>query len=91
MRKEEVTDVNSIYEMLCDPEVRKYTGGVTKWSIEEIKIIINKNSNKFMLIADEISKGNGHCTFGVFKKDTDEYLGSCGLKFCHPMNEVELW
>lgn len=29
-RKEEVTDVHSIYEMLCDPEVGKFRGGVTK-------------------------------------------------------------
>ena len=34
-RKEEVTDIHSIYEMLRDPEVGKYRGGVTKKSIEE--------------------------------------------------------
>lgn len=90
-RKEEVTDIHSIYEMLRDPEVGKYRGGVTKKSIEEIREIIKENSNKFSLIADDISKGKSHCTFGVFDKDTDEFMGSCGLKFCKPMNEVELW
>lgn len=90
-RKEEVTDVHSIYEMLCDPEVGKYRGGVTKKSIEEIREIIKENSNKFSVKTDDIAKGNGHCTFGVFDKVTDEFIGSCGLKFCKPMNEVELW
>ena len=90
-RKEEVTDINSIYEMLCDPEVGKFRGGVTKKSIEEIKEIIAENSNKFSVKTDDIAKGKGHCTFGVFDIDTDEFMGSCGLKFCKPMNEVELW
>lgn len=91
LRVEEESDVYAIYDMLIDPEVRKYTGGVFKKSVEHLQEIIKSNSGKFTLNSNDISNDNGYCAFGVIDKVTDEYMGCCGFRFCRQMNEVELF
>lgn len=81
LREWESSDAPEMYLLNSDPEVIKYTGDVPFKNVEETKqLILNYDHyEKFKM---------GRLT--VLLKETNEYLGWCGLKYLVDMNEVEL-
>jgi RimJ/RimL family protein N-acetyltransferase len=69
------------YHLNNDPDVVKYTGNSAFSSLEEAnKFILNYNDYKL----------NGFGRWAVLLKDTNEFLGWCGLKFEEEKNEIDL-
>ena len=76
-------DADAFFEFNKDPEVVKYTGNPPTLSIEEAKEIIER------VIFPQYSK-NGMGRLAVIKKENQEIIGFCGLKFIEEENETDL-
>lgn len=73
LRKIELSDAESLFEMDSNPEVLKYIGVPTTKSIEEVTKMI-------LLIHDQYDKFNVG-RWAVVDKNTNQFLGWSGLKF----------
>ncbi len=76
-------DAEAFFEFNKDPEVVQYTGNPPTLSIEEAKEIIEQ------VISPQYSK-NGMGRLAVIKKENQEIIGFCGLKFIEEENETDL-
>ena len=74
-------DGEHFFNLNSDPEVVKYTGNTAFKSLEE--------ANGFILNYKDY-KVNGFGRWAVCLKETDEFLGWCGLKYDQTKNEVDL-
>lgn len=77
-----IEDAEASYEMNSDPEVMQYLGGVTVQSVDEVREILQKTT-----LADYEKHGFGR--FAVIHKETNEFVGFCGLKFIDEFGEVD--
>lgn len=81
LRKFEISDGIHFYNLNNDPIVLKYTGDKPFKSVEEATLFL-KNYNEYAL--------NGFGRWAVCLKETDEFIGWCGLKKDLKTNEVDL-
>ena len=77
LREFTVDDAYKIWELNSDPEVIKYTGDPPFENVE--------NARKFIENYEEYKK-TGFGRWAVIKKDSNSFLGWCGLK----LNEQNL-
>jgi ribosomal-protein-alanine N-acetyltransferase len=75
------TDALLAYELNLDPAVIKYTGDPSFTSVSEAKIFL-ENYDAFK----KYDMGRWY----VFIKDTDEFVGWCGLKYSLKIEEVDI-
>lgn len=81
LRELSVDDAQSFYDLNADPEVIKYTGDKPFDTIHEAKSFL-QNYHQYALY--------GFGRWAVIAKDTNSFLGWCGLKFMPELNEVDL-
>ena len=81
LREFEITDAADLYELNIDPEVIKYTGDKSFNSIKDAEDLI-KNYTQY--------KTYGYGRWAVITKDTNEFIGWCGLKYLPDTNETDL-
>lgn len=74
-------EAEDFYLLNSDPEVVKYTGDATFESVE--------HARQFILAYPDYEKF-GYGRWVVRLKETDEFLGWCGLKWTDEMNETDL-
>ncbi|KAA9345915.1 GNAT family N-acetyltransferase [Adhaeribacter soli] len=74
LREIEPTDAEVLYNLNLDPEVIRYTGDSPFASVAETETFLTN-------YADYRKFGYGR--WGVIRKEDDEFLGWCGLKY-HP-------
>jgi ribosomal-protein-alanine N-acetyltransferase len=74
-------DAASAYLLNLDPEVIRYTGDDPFESIEEAKAFLESYSSY---------RTYGFGRWGVILKETDEYLGWCGLKYTPELDEFDI-
>ncbi|MNU76505.1 anhydro-N-acetylmuramic acid kinase [compost metagenome] len=74
-------DAESAYLLNLDPEVIRYTGDDPFESMEEAKAFLEKY--------DHYQK-YGFGRWGVILKETNEYLGWCGLKYTPELDEFDI-
>lgn len=74
-------DAEKFYQLNLNPKVIKYTGNATFKSIEEAKLFL-KNYNDY--------KTNGYGRWGVINKESNEFIGWCGLKYGELENETDI-
>ena len=75
-------DANLIYELNLDPEVTRYTHDLVKDLAHASEILQNVIIPQYALYH--------HGRWAVHTKSTLEFLGWCGLKYRHELNEVDL-
>ena len=71
-------DAKSFYELNLDPEVIKYTGDAPFESVAA--------AEEFIKAYDQYEK-NGYGRWAVCMKESDEFIGFCGLKY-HPDEDI---
>ncbi|WP_367182282.1 GNAT family N-acetyltransferase [uncultured Aquimarina sp.] len=71
LRKLQVSDAEKFFSLNSDPEVLKYTGDYPFLSIEDAKSFL-KNYQEYNM--------NGYGRWAVLLKDTNDFIGWCGLK-----------
>jgi RimJ/RimL family protein N-acetyltransferase len=76
-----LTDAHGFYELNLDPKVIRFTGDVPFSSMAEAEIFI-RNYDHY--------DRHGFGRWSVFLKDTNEYLGFCGLNYRLAVDEVDL-
>jgi [ribosomal protein S5]-alanine N-acetyltransferase len=82
LREIEFTDENDMFELESDPEVHLYIENNPVKSIEKIREIIGMLRNQY--------KKNGVGRWALINKQTNEFLGCCGLKyFEEPLNNYQ--
>ncbi len=81
LRESTIEDAELAYALNLDPDVVKYTGDPPFISVEEARI--------FLANYDAYEK-YGMGRWYMFLKDTDEFVGWCGLKYSPKLNEVDL-
>ncbi len=74
-------DAEKMYLLNSDPEVIKYTGDVSFNNIEEAADLIKKYDHY---------RKYGFGRWSVFLKDSNEYIGWCGLKYSEERNEYDI-
>jgi [ribosomal protein S5]-alanine N-acetyltransferase len=74
-------DAEQAYLLNLDPEVIRYTGDEAFKSVEEAKDFLEKY---------ESYKKYGFGRWGVIDKNTNEFLGWCGLKYSPDSNEHDV-
>ncbi|MDF3028966.1 MAG: GCN5-related N-acetyltransferase [Fluviicola sp.] len=74
-------DAESAYLLNLDPEVIQYTGDDPFESIEEARDFLEKY---------ESYQKYGFGRWGVILKETNEYLGWCGLKYTPELDEFDI-
>ena len=74
-------DAVSAYHLNLDPEVVRYTGDVPFVSIEEAAEFL-KNYTSY--------RDYGFGRWGVFLKETEGFMGWCGLKYSPELKEYDL-
>ncbi len=72
LRNFSLDDAQNLYDLNLDPDVLKYTGDRTFDSVNSARTFL-KNYIDY--------KENGYGRWAVIKKDTDRFIGWCGLKF----------
>lgn len=77
LRELNFSDSKNFYNLNSDPEVLKYTGDIAFSSISE--------AESFLINYDDY-KRNGFGRWAVISKDSNEFIGQCGLK----LNEEKL-
>ncbi|MGK0391107.1 MAG: ribosomal-protein-alanine N-acetyltransferase [Maribacter sp.] len=75
------TDALLAYELNVDPEVIKYTGDPPFASVSEAKTFL-ENYDAF----EKYGMGRWY----AFLRDTDEFIGWCGLKYSPKVDEVDI-
>ena len=74
-------DAEKFYQLNLNPNVIKYTGNTAFKSIEEAKLFL-ENYNDY--------KVNGYGRWAVINKDSNEFIGWCGLKYGELENETDI-
>jgi len=77
LREFERSDSKDLYDLNSDAEVLEYTGDIPFVSIEEAELFLNNYSDY---------KKNGFGRWAVILKESNDFLGWCGLK----LNEENL-
>jgi ribosomal-protein-alanine N-acetyltransferase len=90
IRKEKVGDAPGIQEMLMDPDVRTFQGGIINKTIKEIEQLVCKNLDAFSLNMSEVKTGNKRCVFNVERNDNGNFIGYCGFKYCEIIKDIEI-
>lgn len=81
LREFSINDAQSFYDLNIDPEVVKYTGDKPFGNVQEAKSFL-ENYNQY--------QQHGFGRWAVIDKNTNEYLGWCGLKYSPDLDEVDL-
>jgi RimJ/RimL family protein N-acetyltransferase len=81
LREHTADDALNAYNLNLDPEVVKYTGDVSFTSVEE--------AQNFLLNYDHYRK-YGFGRWAVILKQTNDYLGWCGLKYTPDLDEFDI-
>lgn len=81
LRELTIADAESFYRLNLDKEVLQYTGDVAFESINHAKTFL-ENYDQY--------KTYGIGRWAVIHKDTNEFLGWCGLKFTLEDNEYDI-
>ncbi len=76
-----IDDFKFIWSMRNDPEVTKFTGGVTSQSKDELYSNHVKRCQ---------NKSNTPKEYSVVLKSTGEYIGYCGFQFCQVLDGIEI-
>jgi len=71
LREFEISDARCMYELNADPDVIRYTGDPAFDSIDEARVFLGNYSDY---------KRNGYGRWAVILKETEEFIGWCGLK-----------
>lgn len=74
-------DAEMFYQLNLNPNVIKYTGNTAFKSIEEAKLFL-ENYNDY--------KTNGYGRWAVINKESNEFIGWCGLKYVELENETDI-
>jgi len=74
-------DSEKFYQLNLNPNVIKYTGNAAFKSIEEAKSFL-ENYNDY--------KTNGYGRWAVINKESNEFIGWCGLKYGELENETDI-
>ena len=74
-------DAEKFYQLNLNPNVIKYTGNAAFKSIEEAKSFL-ENYNDY--------KVNGYGRWAVINKESNEFIGWCGLKYGELENETDI-
>jgi RimJ/RimL family protein N-acetyltransferase len=82
VRAPEVEDFETIWEMKNDPLVVKYTGGVSKF---ERRQALEQHMTRCAEFAHSKDK-----VFSVVLKESNQFIGYCGLKYCEILQGVEI-
>lgn len=74
-------DAQNAFELNSDPLVIQYTGDVSFISVDEARAFLSKydHYNKY-----------GFGRWAVISKETNEYLGWCGLKYTEELDEFDI-
>lgn len=81
LRELTIDDAQHFFDLNADEEVIKYTGDKAFESIESARQFLS-NYNPY--------KEHGYGRWAVIDKNTNEFLGWCGLKYSSELNEVDL-
>ncbi|NME69484.1 GNAT family N-acetyltransferase [Flammeovirga aprica] len=81
LKRFSIEDALPFYTMNLDKEVMQFTGDTPFESTEEAKAFI-ENYDHY--------KKYEYGRWSVFLKDSEEYIGFCGLKFSEEKNEVDI-
>jgi len=81
LREITADDAQRAYDLNLDPEVIRYTGDVAFLNVEEAR--------KFLVTYDHY-KIYGFGRWAVIDKNTNEFLGWCGLKFTPALDEYDI-
>lgn len=81
LREITADDAQNAYELNLDPEVIRYTGDKAFTSIEE--------AGNFLKAYDHYTK-YGFGRWAVIHKDSQEFLGWCGLKYTIDLDEYDI-
>lgn len=74
-------DAEKFYQLNLNPNVIRYTGNTAFKSIYEAKMFL-ENYNDY--------KANGYGRWAVINKNSSEFIGWCGLKYCELENETDI-
>ena len=74
-------DAEKFYQLNLNPNVIKYTGNAAFKSIEEAKSFL-ENYNDY--------KTNGYGRWAVINKESNEFIGWCGLKYGELENQTDI-
>jgi ribosomal-protein-alanine N-acetyltransferase len=74
-------DAQNAYELNLDPLVIQYTGDVSFESVDEARTFLSKYDHY---------KKYGFGRWAVISKETNEYLGWCGLKYSADEDEFDI-
>jgi len=74
-------DAEKFYQLNLNPNVIKYTGNAAFKSIEEAKLFL-ENYNDY--------KTNGYGRWAVINKESNEFIGWCGLKYGELENQTDI-
>jgi len=81
LRELNVDDAENFYNLNLNPNVIKYTGNSSFKNIREAKEFL-ENYQDYKL--------NGYGRWAVINKETNEFIGWCGLKFGEMENEIDI-
>ncbi len=81
LREWNLHDAESMYRLNLDPEVIQYTGDVPFTSIEDAALFISKYDHYFKY---------GYGRWAVIHKESNEFMGWCGLKYTEEFNETDI-
>jgi len=74
-------DAEKFYQLNLNPNVIKYTGNASFKSIEEAKSFLENYKDY---------KTNGYGRWAVINKESNEFIGWCGLKYGELKNETDI-
>ncbi len=81
LRELNVEDAENFYNLNLNPNVIKYTGDAAFKSVEEARLFL-ENYHEY--------KRNGYGRWAVIHKETNQFIGWCGLKFDPVENETDI-
>ena len=81
LREKTVDDAENAYLLNLDPEVIKYTGDGPFASVEEAQTFLENYASY---------RTYGFGRWAVILKETNEYLGWCGLKYTPELDEFDI-
>ena len=83
LRKITLDDAESLFDLNADPEVIKYVGDSALKDIDEAKAVIENR-----ILFQYATYGFGR--WAMIEKETESFVGWCGLKFFANLNEVDV-
>lgn len=75
-------DAQDLFDLNNDPEVMRFTGDQSFKNINEVFDYVDNYQH--------IYQKHGYGRLSLFNKETNEYLGWCGLKYLEQKNETDL-